>query len=227
LSPIRNASARRSLTDLSVGWSLHQSHQLDAAQVFFNEIPAPLLYVQSEQINAQVPWELHGATTAQVRVEYQGGYSNTATVPLMDAAPAIFHDAAVLPIPNSPSFQGAILNQDGTPNSSSNPAARGSVVAIFGTGGGATMPGGITGGIAPLNPLGFLTLPVVVQINQYEADVLYAGTAPTLISGVFQLNVRVPDAVAPGLAFVYLSVGGQGTSYSPVEGMSLVTMAVK
>jgi len=203
------------------------SNQLAGTQVFFNHMPAPLLYTQSEQINAQVPWELAGATTAQVQVQYQSSNSNTATVTIQDAAPAIFEIFPIPPAAANPPFQGAILNQDGTLNSPSNPAARGSVVSLFGTGGGTTAPGGITGGIAPLSPLGYLTLPVAVQIGPYQADVFYAGTAPTLISGVFQLNVRVPDAVAPGSVDVYLSIGGKGTSYPWFDEASLVTIAVK
>jgi uncharacterized protein (TIGR03437 family) len=201
------------------------SNQLDGTQVFFNNIPAPLLYTQSEQIDAQVPWELAGATSAQVQVEYQSGYSNMATVAIQDAAPAIFHIFPVAGAPANPPFQGATLNQDGTVNSPSNPAARGSVVSLFGTGGGPTSPGGITGGIAPLSPPGSLMLPVAVQFGQFAAEVTYAGPAPTLISGVFQLNVRVPQTVTPGV--VVVNIGGKGASYPTADLSSLVTIAVK
>jgi len=70
-------------------------------------------------------------------------------------------------------------------------------------------------------------LPVVVQIDFYQADVVYAGTAPTLISGVFQLNVRVPDAVTPGTHVVYLRIGGEGASFPSPDDVSRVTIAVK
>jgi uncharacterized protein (TIGR03437 family) len=206
----------------------HVSNRIDGTQVFFNGTPAPLLYAQSEQINVQVPWELAGASSVEIRVESQGLLSNTATAPMKDAAPAIFH---VFPNPpvfaGPPPFQGAILNQDGTINSSSNPAARGSIVSLFGTGGGVTAPGGITGGFAPLSPPTLLTLPVAVHINRYQAHVEYAGAAPTLISGVFQVNVRVPDAVAPGIAGVYLQIGGAGTTFPTPDNASYVTMAVR
>jgi len=186
------------------------SDQLAGTQVLFNGIPAPVLYAQSAQINAQVPWELAGVTTAQVQVVYRDSFSNTATISVQNAAPALFH--IISPSSLNPLFQGAILNQDGTVNSPSNPAAQGSVVSVFGTGGGVVSPGGITGGVAPLNPLGFLTLPVYVQIGGYLADVLYAGTAPTLISGVFQLNVRVPSEVTPGSNIISISIGGYSTA---------------
>lgn len=102
-------------------------------RVLFDGVPAPLLYVQSQQIVAS--WD---------------------------------------------SMQGAILNADGTPNSAANPARPGDVVAIFGTGGGPTSPPGINGGIATLDPLSLLTLPVTVQLGAHDAEVVYAGAVPTL-----------------------------------------------
>ena len=208
----------------------HVSNQIDGTQVFFDGVPAPLLYVQSEQVNVQVPWELAGASSTQIQVEYQGKLSNMATAPMQDAAPAIFHWFPIPPASAGPPFQGAILNQDGTLNSPSNPAARGSIVSLFGTGGGVTAPGGITGGLTPLSPPALLTLPVAVQVNQYQAHVEYAGAAPTLISGVFQVNVRVPDEVAPGMAAVYLQIGGVGSTALPPfpnSNSSYVTMVVR
>lgn len=214
-----------------VGSSGQVSSQLDGTQVFFNGMPAPLLYVQSEQVNAQVPWEIAGAATALVQVEYQSGRSNQATVPIKEAAPAIFHNTTTPPIPGNPPgtsfFEGAILNQDGTLNSSANPAARGSVVTLFGTGGGATAPPGITGGFAPLSPLALLTLSVEVEIGPLTADVLYAGTAPTLISGAFQINVRIPAAALPGTALVSVMIGSEGSTYFSFDQSGLVTIALK
>jgi uncharacterized protein (TIGR03437 family) len=73
---------------------------------------------------------------------------------------------------------------------------------------------------------GSLTLPVAVQIGFYQADVVYTGTAPTLNSGVFQLNIRVPHGAAPGNDLVYLTIGGQGFHYPGVDA-SIVTIAVE
>ena len=54
--------------------------ELSGVRVFFNDIAAPLLYAQSLQINAQVPWELAGKSTAQVHVEYNGVSTRTGIV---------------------------------------------------------------------------------------------------------------------------------------------------
>jgi uncharacterized protein (TIGR03437 family) len=60
-------------------------------------------------------------------------------------------------------------------------------------------------GIVALFGTGFGTGSVSVEIGGRTADVLYAGAAPGLVSGVTQINVRVPPATAPGAAIVVRS----------------------
>ena len=104
------------------------------------------------------------------------------------------------------------MNEDGTLNSASNPAKRGSVVSIFGTGAGPIAPAGVTGGIAPLAPLALLTLPFSVQIDGNRVEVLYAGSAPTVSNGVFQINFRVPaTGLSEGSNVVDIKVGNQAS----------------
>jgi uncharacterized protein (TIGR03437 family) len=163
--------------------------ELAGVKVFFNEFQAPILYAQSEQINAQVPWELAGQTSANVHVEYNGVSTRTGVAAIQPSAPALFpaqYGAA----------QGAIINQDGTRNSAANPAPAGSIVSIFGTGGGATTPASASGGLALAKPPATLALPTAVTIdNTLSADVTYAGVAPPFISGLFQINFRVPQSL--------------------------------
>ena len=57
-------------------------------------VPATLTYVSPSQVNVQVPWELQGQTSAQMKVTlYENEYGNVVTVPLTDASPAFFHAA--------------------------------------------------------------------------------------------------------------------------------------
>jgi uncharacterized protein (TIGR03437 family) len=199
------------------------STELAGVQVFFDDIPAPLLYVQSQQINAVVPWEVVGLNTAvnnstQVQVKYNGASSNVSSnvssIPISLAAPGIF-------LTDYSTRQAAVLNADGTPNSPSHPAKRGSEVAFFGTGGGDTNPSAVTGGIWPTSPLGHLMQPVTVQIGGADAEVLYAGSAPGMVSGIFQINVRVPDSVSGSWNQIVVTVAGtsspQSTAYLAVE----------
>jgi uncharacterized protein (TIGR03437 family) len=93
--------------------------------------------------------------------------------------------------------QAAALNQDGTLNSESNPAARGSIVVLYGTGIGPTDPALPDGGLGPLS-LDELARPsgVLQAAIDDTADILYAGSAPGLINGVAQFNLRIPATVS-------------------------------
>lgn len=70
------------------------------------------------------------------------------------------------------------LNEDGTLNGPDRPAARGSVVAVFGTG-----DGGAYSGIS-------------AEIGSYGCEVVWAGPAPGQ-PGLFQTNLRTPAGFAP------------------------------
>jgi uncharacterized protein (TIGR03437 family) len=158
-------------------------------QVFFDELAAPLLYVQAGQINAQVPWEIAGRSSTQVRVMYNGVATNSESMQVLPTAPGLFY----IDLPNS--LQGAVLNQDGSVNSVNNPANVGDVVAIFGTGGGAAGVAGVTGGFWGTEISTLLSPSVAASISQVNAPVIYAGTAPTLPSGFFQVNVQIPTGL--------------------------------
>src|SRR5450756_2990593 len=100
---------------------------------------APMVYTQKGQVNAVVPYGVAGKTSTQVQVQYQDVVSNTLTVPVHAATPAIFSlDASGV-------GPGAILNQDTSINSTGNPAARLSVISIYSTGAGITTPASADG----------------------------------------------------------------------------------
>jgi uncharacterized protein (TIGR03437 family) len=120
---------------------------------------------------------------------------------------------------------GAILNSDLGVNAPTNPAARGDIVVIYMTGEGETSPGGVTGKVttiasppAPLTP-GPL-LPVSVTIGGQPAAWTFAGEAPGFVSGVLQLNVKVPTNIAAGDQPIVVTIGG-------VPSQQGVTVSVK
>jgi uncharacterized protein (TIGR03437 family) len=127
------------------------------------------------------------------------------------AAPGLFSAAA------SGSGPGAILNSDYSLNSPSNPAAAGSIVIVYGTGGGQTNPQGTDGAISTAAMP--LASDVSVTVGGQPAQVLYAGNAGGEVSGVVQLNLQLPTAVT-GTVPIVLTVGG--VSSSP-----LVTVSVQ
>jgi uncharacterized protein (TIGR03437 family) len=183
------------------------STSLGGAQVLFNIIPAPLTYVSSIQINAVVPYELPSELTPYVQVTYMGQTSNILSLTAAATAPALFTSNG------SGTGPGAILNQDNSYNGPANPAARGSTVVVYMTGEGQTTPSGVTGkvttvstsGVGPLTPAPLLL--VSALIAGLPALVQFAGEAPGLVSGVLQVNVRVPANAPTGNVPITISIG--------------------
>ena len=173
---------------------------LNDTRVLFDGHPAPLLYVGPAQVNLVVPYELAGQTHAQMTVEYQGQPVLSLGLAIVPSAPAI------LAADGSGIGPGAILNQDFTINSAINPADRGTVIQIFATGAGSWDTAGVDGSFAAA-PLAHPVLPVSVRIGGLPAEVAYAGAAPGLVSGVLQVNARIPAGAAPGNAVVFLTAG--------------------
>ena len=166
--------------------------ELNGVQVYFDNFAAPIIYAQADQINVQAPWEIAGQTTTQVRIVYNGVEAGSVPVPMAAALPGIFN----------------ISNSDGSPNSPSNPAKPGDYVSVYGTGGGVMSPGGVTGASWPLAPLSALMQPVSAMVGSEGAGVLYYGSAPTLESGFFQINVRLPADLTSAAQSLSVTVGG-------------------
>ncbi|HEV1286926.1 MAG TPA: hypothetical protein VNU44_16515, partial [Bryobacteraceae bacterium] len=162
----------------------------DVPQVLFNATPAPILAITPTEVLVRVPVSLAGVQTVQIAINNQGAQIAQITANIAVAAPALFSNG---------SGQASVLNQDGTLNSPSNPAARGSVIALFGTG------EGVTG------------LPFSVSIGGYAATVLYAGPAGSY-PGMFQVNAQLPSGYfAPGTWPVVVDVG----TFSTQSGLTI------
>ncbi len=70
-----------------------------------------------------------------VPVEYNGVRSDAVTAPVLTSRPGVFS------VDGSGQGQGTILNENGSPNSPTNPAARGSIITLYATGGDESAPG--------------------------------------------------------------------------------------
>jgi uncharacterized protein (TIGR03437 family) len=160
-------------------------------EVRFDGVAAPMFYAQSGQVNVQVPYTIAGASVTNVEVRYNGQRVGTAALPVVDAAPALF------PV---------VVNQDGTPNSETEPAARYSVITLYGTGEGLTDGPNISGKAAA-TPYPRPKLPVTLAAAGVDAEILYVGSAPGLV-GTMQINARLPGGFVPvGQTAVQLTVG--------------------
>jgi uncharacterized protein (TIGR03437 family) len=173
---------------------------LGGATVTVGGMPAIPLFVQNGQINVILPFNLNTTGEAGVTVTYNNLTSPSFNIPLVPADVQIFTANA------SGSGPGSILNQDYSDNTAANPAAPGSVVAVYGTGGGMVSPAVTAGDIAG-DTLSWVSSQYSALVNGENATVVYAGTAPGLLNGVYQFNVQLPADLPPGPATLVLLVG--------------------
>ena len=180
---------------------------LAGTRALFDGIAAPLAYTTKDQLCAVVPYEVDGQSQTSLQVEYQGIRSAPFVLAVTKSSPGLFTANG------SGRDQGAILNQDGTVNGPENPAARGSIVSVYATGEGQTVPPGTDGRIAEASNVRQPLLPVSASIGEQNAEVTYAGSAVGQVSGLLQVNMRVPLSVPPdGAAPVRISIGGSSQS---------------
>jgi uncharacterized protein (TIGR03437 family) len=157
-------------------------HAIGRTKVIMNNA-AVIAAITPNQINVFVPYELIPGTSVNVQVQVDNILSAPVSVPVVAAAPAL---------------SSSVVNQDGTLNSSTNPAPRGSTVTFYGTGMGHMTPQLADGYLAIAQPYSVPSNPYSMTIGGEPATVLYAGDAPGLSTGVFQINATIPTEHHPG-----------------------------
>ena len=166
---------------------------IGGTQVLINSRFAPLYYVDSTQINAQVPWEVSGASYITVQVIVNGLPSNLSTVALAENAPGMLVVTHAL---------------DGSLVSPSQPATPGEYLTIYVVGLGSVANPPATGAAALAKPLSTTTLMPALTIGGVAANVIFSGLTPGF-SGLYQVNAQVPQGTTHGDdVSVVLSVGG-------------------
>jgi uncharacterized protein (TIGR03437 family) len=192
-----------------VATSLPLTPILLGTYVTLNDSPAPLFAVakspSSEQINLQVPWESAGQASARVVVVNNGATSETVTVPLRAALPGVF---------TTDGATGVVLHADNQLVSANRPAERGEVVVVYATGLGAVTNTPATGAAAPSAPLAETVAKPSVTVGGVAAEVVFSGLTPGFV-GLYQVNIRIPDAAPAGSADLIMSQAGQ--SSAPVK----------
>jgi uncharacterized protein (TIGR03437 family) len=190
------------------------SNNVAGTQILFNGIAAPLIYVRADQLAAIVPNAVANlsktSTQPQVNVQavFNGQRGAGTFLGVVDTKPGLFT------LDDSGRGPGAILNQDASVNSAANPAARGSIVVLYGTGQGLTNPDLPEDELAS-SPYPEPVNPVTVTIGGQTAKILYAGAAPGL-AGLMQINAQVPPGVKPGNDVPVVVKIGNNTSQAGV-----------
>lgn len=184
-------------------FQLNQQGQVDETlgdvMVLFDGYPGRVLSASSNQVNVIVPTAV-GGDSAELLVLNGRGRSTLYPIAVAPFAPSVFT------LDGSGRGQAAALNSNGTVNGNSNPARFSTVVTLFATGLGPVEPPYEAGKVADeARPL---QADIQVFIGGVEADVLYAGSAPGLVAGVTQINVRVLATMPKGPQDVVIVVDG-------------------
>jgi uncharacterized protein (TIGR03437 family) len=178
---------------------------------------APITYVQGTQINAQVPATTStGPVTVRVLANpdlpAQAASANS-TITLTSTSGALF------------TFDGksAAAQIAGTATSitATAPVKPGTLITLYGTGFGPTTPAVQPGDIATAQSP--VSGPITVLIGGTAlaaADVTYAGLSPGSISGLYQINAKIPASTPDGNATVTIQQGS-------VSAQTGVTIPVK
>ena len=174
--------------------------QLAGVQVLFDGEPAPVLYVQSRQINAVAPMELKGQAQTTITVVYNqalmGSIQGTVEP---DGVPGIFR------IRPDASPQAFATNEDGTLNGPANPADRGSTVLLLGTGFGETAPPCATGSLNVPGPASLAAGWGAEFFDSAHTSIPAESVlgAPGLLCGIVSMAMPVPTDIPAGVYLFY------------------------
>lgn len=185
---------------------------IDYASVSFDvpsagvSVPGYMIYASPGQVNLQVPWELQGYNSAQVKVSVDFSFGNVVNLTLANYSPAFFEFSAGVV---------AALDANNKPISASNPAVPGQEIQIFANGLGPVTNQPASGSAALANPLSKTTTTPEVTIAGLSVPVSFSGLAPGF-PGLYQVNVQVPQ-VGAGDHTVTLSIGGVAARKSSIQ----------
>lgn len=177
--------------------------RIGQTRVYLNLLAAPLYFTSSGQVNAQIPWELAGETSAQLVVVRNGAASLPVPVDLAPASPGIF-----LIRENTGVVVNAVTGQLVDAQSG---VRTGDTLVIYASGLGPVTGATGTGVPASSTELEPTQQPVEATLTvggqETRMTVLFAGSAPGFI-GVNQVNAVVPDTRAAGVGVLKLRTRG-------------------
>ena len=187
---------------------------LDGVTVSFDvpsanlSFPGRLVFVSPGQLNVQVPWELQGQTSAQVKVTIDDFiFGNVVTVPVQNATPAFFEI--------STGIAAAIDNAAGKVVTAAAPIKRGGIVQLYlnGLGPVNNQPGSGEPASSDPNRLASTKATPTLQIGGQNAQIFYSGLAPGF-PGLYQITATVPAGISAGTVPITVTIGGQTSKAS-------------
>ena len=173
------------------------------AQVFLGNLPLPILYTSSGQLNVQVPFSTPVNTNYQLSVQRDSLVSLPEQLVVAEANPGVFT------VNEQGTGQGVIFKSDGvTLAQAGTPANQGETVVIYCTGLGPVSPPVPDGAPAPPSPLSNTVNAVTVTIGGQNAPVSFSGLTPGY-PGLYQINALVPNGVSGVEVPVVVMAAGQ------------------
>ncbi|HEU0121964.1 MAG TPA: IPT/TIG domain-containing protein [Bryobacteraceae bacterium] len=180
------------------GNSPYLPRTLGGTRVYLNGDSLPIIYTSARQVSVVAPNDLPVERAFMLEVVYGPLRSTTYSVLSAAASPGVF-TANGSGMGNAAALQFDPVTGDMSLNGEKTPATKGSILVLYVTG----IPP-----ILPYPPDGFVaTQPsqsnlrgVTVQIGDAAGELQYAGFAPGLVTGIVQINVKVPDNVTTGKA---------------------------
>jgi uncharacterized protein (TIGR03437 family) len=167
--------------DIGVNVLAPLTTNLLGVQVTFDGRPAFVMRVFFGQIECIAPTAIAGQRITRVQVSIEGALSNILNVPVAPTA------LGLLAADGSGSGLANAQNSDGTRNSESNPAARGSMVTIFLTGAGITNPAEPDGVVPATSQI----VPVATIFN-FRPGTGSIHALPGFVPGIFAYSFSVP-----------------------------------
>ena len=181
---------------------------LQNARVLFDTTPAPVIYASAQQTAVMVPYDVAGKSTVAVRAEYEGVLSSPLTVPVAASSPGIY-TASGTGAGGAAAFNYDESGGGYTLNTESTPAVKGGVLVLYATGEGVTVPASADGAIVTA-PATTPNPAVSLQVGTQDATILYTGGVVGLVSGLMQINARLPAEMTAGKAVpLTLTINGQ------------------
>jgi uncharacterized protein (TIGR03437 family) len=160
---------------------------LQGVTVLVGGLSAPIFYLDPNQINFLIPYELAPGPTT-ISVARDGVHGPNVTVQLNNASPGFFEWNGNLAVAE---------HADGRVISPDSPAAPGEIVVLFAAGLGWTSPNTQTG--IPATGAAQIVLRSALQVLLNGAalppeSILYAGLTPQC-SGLYQINLKLPSTL--------------------------------
>jgi trimeric autotransporter adhesin len=184
---------------------------LDKTSVTVGGQSAFVAYISPGQVNVEVPSNVTAGTQQLILTT---GFGSTAAYNLTIGTVPGIYAPSILNI-GGIQYAGALLANSATwvlpagavSGLTSQPAAPGDIITLYGVGFGTVTPAVAAGQLVPETEQTTLTAPVQILFGTASATLLYQGLAPGFV-GLYQFNVQVPSVAANNAVPLTFSQGG-------------------